>query len=204
MLRTVLNNKCILYKLTSRRYIQRSLERSLSSVCLLLESSEPHLASTDSAQPLHGSTEVSSSNAPGYLEPCSACVMVPWPGLGRRKDFLCGSQSRAVRGGAGLSCSLEPVLERAGSVLVPLCRVVSAWAPSCLPWTRISSRSVLAGQCVFSSDALLFSLFPCFFLPASACGCTPTAWRLCVFCSPSQALRTPPPVLHLDKPELAQ
>lgn len=81
----------------------------------LLESSGPHLAPTDSAQPLHGSTEVSSSNAPCYLEPCSAFVMVPWPGFDRRKNFgAVFTGCRAVGGGGGLSCSLEPVLEGIG------------------------------------------------------------------------------------------
>lgn len=59
------------------------------------------------------STEVSSSNAPCYLEPCLAFVLVPWSGFDRRKDFCAVFMGRrAVGGGGGLSLLLEPVLER--------------------------------------------------------------------------------------------
>lgn len=73
----------------------------------------------------------------------------------------------------------------------PSCRVVSAGAASCLPWTQNSSGSVLTGQSVSSSDAYLYlsTFSPLAFPPVSASRCATTAHRLSVFCR-QQALRT--------------
>lgn len=162
MLRAILNSKCSLHKCRSRRSSQRSRECSLPSVVSLLESSGPRLAPTNSAQPLHGSTEVSSSNAHCHLEPCSAFVLVPWPGSDRRKDFCavfmgceagwgmwwpglltrtCPGKDSLISAGALNPKALLASPEPAG--LLPMCAgpflcrvVIAGQLASCLPGPR--------------------------------------------------------------------
>lgn len=75
-----------------------------------MESSDPHLAPRDYAQPFHEREYRGLFlKRSCYLEPCSAFVLVLWSGFDRRKDFCAVFMDcRAVGGSSGLRRLLEP------------------------------------------------------------------------------------------------